>query len=72
MVEVAILTLGIQEAEGNDCEARDQDQDTWDKEQGAGKAAYEPSINIVLPIYFILQKNSYIFHPSKNIILQGY
>ena len=34
-------TLCLQEVEGDDCEARDEDQDPRDQKQGAGKATHE-------------------------------
>ena len=42
VIMLQLITLDIQEAEGNDCEARDEDQDFGDEEQGAGEAVDEP------------------------------
>ena len=41
------LSFDFQEAEGDDRKARDEDQDSWDKEQGAGEAADEPGIKSI-------------------------
>ena len=48
------LSFDFQEAEGDDRKARDEDQDSWDKEQGAGEAADEPGISQFVPLQCVL------------------
>ena len=54
VIMLQLITLDIQEAEGNDCEARDEDQDFGDEEQGAGEAADEPGISQFVPLASVI------------------
>ena len=59
------LSFDFQEAEGDDRKARDEDQDSWDKEQGAGEAADEPGGSLFFEqILQIFPPTILWFHPQ--------